>query len=77
MSARVETEPSFRVTGADELFVVDADVLIGDGTSFYDVSSDDQRFLMGREVRVSTTGDTPEYILVQNFFEELKRRVPN
>jgi serine/threonine-protein kinase len=77
MSARVETEPSFRVTGADELFVVDPDVLIGDGTNFYDVSADDQRFLMGREVTASATGDAPEYVLVQNFFEELKRRVPN
>ena len=44
----------------------------------YEVTSDDQRFLMVRLYREEA--EIPGYsglILVQNFFEELKRLVPN
>ena len=44
------------------------------GNDFYDVSSDGERFLMVRPVADDSQG---ELILVQNFFEELKRLVPN
>ena len=40
----------------------------------YDVSPDGQRFLM---LRVPDPAEGAELILVQNFFEELKERVPN
>jgi len=46
---------------------------------FYDVSVDDERFLMTRSL--GGTGDAESTqgltILVQNFVEELKRLVPN
>ena len=41
-------------------------------TAFYDVSPDDQRFLMAG----ITGASAPQAILVQNFFEALKARVP-
>jgi hypothetical protein len=45
------------------------------GGSTYDISPDGERFLMIKE----SAGDaisSPERILVQNWFEELKARVP-
>ena len=45
---------------------------------FYDVSPDDQRFLMTRQVGESEAATSiTSTVLVQNFFEELKARVPN
>jgi hypothetical protein len=41
----------------------------------YDVSPDGQRFLMLKPVEHSATAPT-EINVVQNWFEELKRRVP-
>ena len=46
-------------------------------TRFYDVALDDQRFLMTRTVGAEEGRDRTSTILVQNFFEELKRMVPN
>ena len=40
----------------------------------YDVAPDDSRFLM---IRQTGGDDEPRMILVQNFFEELERLVPN
>ena len=48
-----------------------------DGLNFsrvYDVALDDQSFLAARLVGTET--DATSVILVQNFFEELKRLVP-
>ena len=47
------------------------------GDDFYDVAPDDQRFLMGRLTGTVGSGGDAKYVLVQNFFEELKARVPN
>jgi hypothetical protein len=41
----------------------------------YDVSPDGQRFLMIKEGD-STGEDSPQIIVVENWFEELKARVP-
>ena len=53
-----------------------ADYLTANGHRQYDVSPDDQRFVM---LRIGDgDGDVgTELSLVQNFFEELKRLVPN
>ena len=48
------------------------------GNDFYDVSSDGERFLMARPYIDDAEGEGfAGFILVQNFFEELKRLVPN
>ena len=48
------------------------------GNDFYDVSSDGERFLMARSYTDDTEEESsPAIILVENFFEELKARVPN
>jgi hypothetical protein len=44
--------------------------------TYYDVSLDDQRFLMVRSVAGEQDSDQDiEVILVENFFEELKEKV--
>ncbi len=41
----------------------------------YDVTDDDQRFLMARLAGTGETEDQSELIVVQNFFEEVKARL--
>jgi len=41
---------------------------------FYDVGPDDERFMLARPV--GSGADELGFVLVQNFFEELKRLVP-
>ena len=43
---------------------------------WYDVTPDGERFLMVRATTAGSGSDEPELIVVQNFYEELKRRVP-
>ncbi len=64
------------VVAKEMLFTVPAGYRMVSGTNSYDVSSDGERFLMARPA-VGDTQAEVEYILVQNFFEELKRLVPN
>ena len=42
----------------------------------YDVSPDGRRFLMIKEVDQGQTSSTQQIVVVQNWFEELRRRVP-
>ena len=79
VSARVETASEFRVTGREALFPLPEGTVLNNAglARFYDVSLDDQRFVMGR--RIERDGGIPaaRIFLVNNFFEELKRLVPN
>jgi hypothetical protein len=71
VAVRVETEPTFSAGPASLLFSA-TEYLADVNHRQYDVSPDDQRFIMLRPV-----GDGGrELILVQNFFEELRARVP-
>ena len=78
-AAQLETEPTLRVTGHLSLFNLPPGVTAINARGWYDVSADDQSFLMGRPAQFGTVsgGNPIELILVQNFFEELKARVPN
>jgi hypothetical protein len=42
----------------------------------YDVSPDGRRFLMIKQPGDAASSETAAFIVVQNWFEELKRRVP-
>jgi len=48
----------------------------GESGRTYDVSPDGQRFLMIKEAGAYETSATPQLIVVQNWFEELRRLVP-
>jgi hypothetical protein len=43
---------------------------------FYDVSPDGQRFLMIKLNEQTPSSSVTQIVVVQNWFEELKRRVP-
>ncbi len=69
----VETEPTFSPGQSEVLFSAAefrSDVL----DPQYDVALDGERFIM---IRQAGEGEAGSLILVQNFFEELKRLVPN
>ena len=75
MSLPVSTEPSFAY--GDPEVVFEGLFTITNGGAGFSVSPDGQRFLMVRSVdsRIND-GINPEVVLVQNWFEELKRLVP-
>jgi serine/threonine-protein kinase len=77
-SAQVETTPTIRVTGHELLFNLPPGVTPINARGWYDISADDKSFLMARPAQFGTAaGESKiELVLVQNFFEELKERVP-
>ena len=74
IAAHVTADSLFTVHRRDVLFSL-AEYLPGNGRPQYDVTRDDQRFLLLRVDRTGAADDN--LVLVQNFFEELKERVPN
>ena len=78
-AARIETEPTFRVRSHEELLPLPPGVTAANYVGWYDVAPDSERFLMARPNQFSNESDVDpiQLILVQNFFEELKARVPN
>ncbi len=83
MSVRVTTDPSFGFGNPETVF--EGQYIMGTGGAGFSVSPDGQRFLMVKRSG-TRTDDTarglereaapPEVVLVQNWFEELKRLVP-
>ena len=71
--AQVDARSGFRVLGSQAFY--SGDVIAAASTSgWFDVAPDGERLLMARRL---AGGREPELILVQNFFEDLKRLVPN
>ena len=82
MAARFETTPRFRVVEREPLFTIPSDYERSRVGLLYDVTQDDQRFLMARfyvvaGVEEGDAGQANAFVLVQNFFEELRQRVGN
>ena len=65
---------SGQVQAQETLFTIPAGYHVNPGDNFYDITSDDQRFLMVRPYEGEAAAT--EVIVVENFFEELKDRVP-
>ncbi len=74
VAASVETEPVFRVTARDVLFVDTYFRFPNNFYADYDVDPRSGRFLM---IKSDLADDVPEIIVVENFFEELKAKVGN
>ena len=83
MAVTVQLTPTFTFGNPTKLFDAPSIVLDGRFTSnnfgtrrAYDVSRDGQRFLMIKENAVSSEGSAtpPSMIVVQNWFEELKKK---
>jgi eukaryotic-like serine/threonine-protein kinase len=60
------------------LFHLTDDLYLGDPENYtpFDITPDDRHFIMARQVRAATTG-RPTFLLVDNWFEELKSKDGN
>ena len=76
IAAQVTTAAGFRVVQRETLFTVPLGFLAADIADFYDIAPDDQRFLMGRPLG-GAIGSGDDFILVTNWFEELRQRMGN
>ncbi len=74
MAAPVQTEPAFEAGKPLELFTGSYAVGLH---RMYDIHPDGNRFLMIKPVETTEEGPGNQVVLVQNWFEELKRLVPN
>jgi Tol biopolymer transport system component len=74
MTVAVETESGFRAGTPQRLFEGSYEAP-QQFRQAYDISLDDQRFIMIKRVEVDSA-DQPQIIVVQNWLEELKRLVP-
>ena len=78
IAAQVETSSGFRVLQRETLFALGTERFVVPGVNVYDVMPDDQRFLMAGPVLTASSSDgAGRFILVQNFFDELRVLVGN
>ncbi len=77
MVAEFRAEPLFEVTERRVLFAVPDGFYLANFSTQYNVTEDDQRFLMARVADVGSQQNRGRLILVQNFFEEVRQRVGN
>jgi len=75
MVASVDTSGGFRVLGRERLFEIPPSFTFDNLSTSYDVSPDDQRFIMVRTVQSEVTEEGFQLILVENWLEEVKRLV--
>ena len=76
VTAKVETASGFRVLDRETLFTLGPEYLVSEGSDFYDVAPDDQRFLMARLATESDgSSGGARFILVLNWFTELRERM--
>jgi serine/threonine-protein kinase len=71
VAASVETEPHFRVVERTVLFRLGTEYAAGGWGGTYDITADDERFLLARFVGSDETVQS-RIILVENWFEELE-----
>ncbi len=77
ISARIDTSSGFRVLETEALFPRLQTLAEGVTNGWFDIAPDGQRFLMARPLTIGGSSVEPELILIQNFFAELERLVPN
>jgi Tol biopolymer transport system component len=73
MAVPVVTEPAFEAGSPEVLFT---GIYAAQIARMYDIATDGQKFLMIKPVETTEAGERNDVVLVQNWFEELKRLVP-
>ncbi len=68
----IETDPGF--TRGNPEVVFEGNYYLAAGGPNYDVSPDGERFLMIKQVQ--SVSATPQIVIVQNWFEEVRRLAP-
>ncbi len=77
VAAGVEADSVFRVLQRETLFTIGSEYLLVGGADFHDIRPDDEKFLMVRgAISRESSGDT-RFILVENWFTELRERMGN
>jgi serine/threonine-protein kinase len=76
VAVRFDASTGFRVTSQERLFEIPPSHVLWVGLNTVDVTPDGERFLMGRSTLSDGSSGGPRVVLVHNFFEELRRRVP-
>ncbi len=75
VAAEVEADSVFRVLRSQTLFDTSGYVFF-EGSDSHDIGPDDERFLMLRAAGLSgESGGDSRFILVENWFEELRERL--
>ena len=79
VAVQFETAPGFVIVQSRTLFSIPRTLMLTPfNANFIAVSTDDQRFLMRRNrVSAFTASAGRSFVLIQNWFEELRRLVPN
>ena len=77
MSVTYATEGGFEVIDRTPLFPLRTGDSNNPNNAQYVIAGDDQRFLMYQAFGASDDGPAREYVVVENFPEELKERVGN
>jgi serine/threonine-protein kinase len=78
IAAQVDTDSGFQVGEKETLFTFPTGSRISTTNTLYGVAPDDQRFLMARDYGgESQESSESRFVLVNNFFEELRERVGN
>jgi Tol biopolymer transport system component len=75
VAATVRTDPSFAVVEREPLFTLPLGASYYAFHSQYDISQDDERFIMFRTPGAAEAANVSELVVVENFFEELKAKV--
>jgi serine/threonine-protein kinase len=75
MAVEVATQPSFSV-GKPRMLFQGAYLTTTATSPFYNVSPDGQKFLMIKPAEATVSSPLTQIVVVQNWFEELKRLVP-
>ena len=73
----VSTEAAFNVTERRSLFSLPVGSSYNAARTEYDITQDDQRFLMLRAAGATNQASLGHYMVVESFLEELKERVGN
>ena len=78
VAAGVAADSVFLILQRETLFTIGSEYLLLEGMDFLDIRPDDEQFLMVRAAVVSaeSSGDT-RFIVVTNWFEELRQRMGN
>jgi hypothetical protein len=74
MVASVQTSDGLRVTGRERLFSLPSNIYVEDGGVYFDISPDDQDFIMLRDVGSDAAPALAPLVLVENWLEEVKAR---
>ena len=78
VAAQINTEQGFRVGEKETLFRLPPGFRTSEANTLFGVAPDDQRFLMARVYQADSQGSADSgFVLVNNFFEELRTRVGN